>query len=387
MEVGTPEGGWKLSSASLSSFTSSYILDLSYSCPRSGSKRVERRQWRAKDIVAAKQSVLTLGSLPPMKTVSFSLTPLPNGLTPTVTFGLPAKTPKEGAAAAVPAVALPLLCKLTWSGIPAEAVKIYCASLCEGSLGKGEGGADAPTHIYTSSYQSWGFAGATERPNPMPRHALPDVLAGAFHLGAELHSGRETKNAWVGRDKGYYASHGFAAITSNGCGESGGCHPEAARLDASGGPALVIGFLSQRSQFGMITADKNLGSIAAHCSYDGAEVSSSAAGNSPSVIDTDFLWLQLLEAHDYGEEVMQGYLDAVAATNGARECKLPLSLGWCSWYEHYENINEDIISKNVESLKLSDFPANVVVVDDGYMTSWGDWDSLKPGLFPSEMKR
>ena len=28
----------------------------------------------------------------------------------------------------------------------------------------------------------------------------------------------------------------------------------------------------------------------------------------------------------------------------------------------------------------------MVVVDDGYMTSWGDWDSLKPGLFPSGMK-
>ena len=243
---------------------------------------------------------------------------------------------------------------------------------------------ELPTHIYTSSWQSWGFAGTTERGRPQPRHALPDVFAGEFHRGGEgpLLPWDERSDAWNGKNNGWYSSDGFAAITSNG-NSTHGCHREAAMVDSSGGPSLVVGMLSQKSNFSIFTADKELESIALHSSYDGTVV-----GTSPPP-PTDFCWLQLLEPHNYKDEILADYLDTLGANNKARNPpKVPLSIGWCSWYDHYEKISEDVIINNLKKLQATKdkFPANVIVVDDGYMTKWGDWDSLKPGLFPSGMK-
>jgi Melibiase len=83
---------------------------------------------------------------------------------------------------------------------------------------------------------------------------------------------------------------------------------------------------------------------------------------------------------------MVHYLHAVAAHNEARPLQNgPLLTGWCSWYHYYENISEENLRANFSKLTAmkSKVPTNVSVVDDGYMTAWGDWDSLKPKKFTS----
>ena len=248
--------------------------------------------------------------------------------------------------------------------------------------------ADAPpaTHIYCNSYQSWGFTGSVAAPHPQPRHTLPDLFAGAFHLGGEPPPSAAPdlqRDAWKGVNEGYYKSDSFTALTSNGYAQNS-CHDTASgstALDCGGGEALVVGYVTQRKQFGVITADKTLTNIAAYSSLDNTLHTASSIAS----LTSETLYLQLLAPHNYDTEVLADYLDTVAAVNHARPVvntpTNPLSVGWCSWYDYYEKITPGNLTANATTLEslTATFPCNTFVVDDGYMTAWGDWDSLKPG--------
>ena len=60
--------------------------------------------------------------------------------------------------------------------------------------------------------------------------------------------------------------------------------------------------------------------------------------------------------------------------------------GYTSWYNYYQNINEEIILRDLEGLKKAGSAANIFQIDDGYETKIGDWeiDSRKfpNGLLP-----
>ena len=62
-----------------------------------------------------------------------------------------------------------------------------------------------------------------------------------------------------------------------------------------------------------------------------------------------------------------------------------LLTGWCSWYHYYEKITAANLRSNVTNVEQlqKQIPTNVVVVDVGYMTAWGNWHSLKPNKFPA----
>ncbi len=58
-------------------------------------------------------------------------------------------------------------------------------------------------------------------------------------------------------------------------------------------------------------------------------------------------------------------------------------IGYTSWYNHYQNINEDIISRALDHM---DKPFNLFQIDDGYETFVGDWTDVDPAKFPSGLK-
>jgi alpha-galactosidase len=175
-----------------------------------------------------------------------------------------------------------------------------------------------------------------------------------------------------------YKADFFACITSDG--SAAVTQEDDNRqllLDETGGPALLLGWLSQHHQFGVVTANKTLKQVTMHASCG------------PSILahsqKTDWAYAQLIASHNYDEEPMVHYLHAVAAYNEARPLQNgPLLTGWCSWYHYYENISAGSLRENFSKLQAlqKTVPTNVAVVDDGYMAAWGDWDSLKPGKFP-----
>ncbi len=70
---------------------------------------------------------------------------------------------------------------------------------------------------------------------------------------------------------------------------------------------------------------------------------------------------------------------------------LPLNIrkattGWTSWYNHYQNITEDIILHNLTCFVESSNTMDVFQIDDGYQQAIGDWLLVDQIKFPSGMK-
>ena len=57
--------------------------------------------------------------------------------------------------------------------------------------------------------------------------------------------------------------------------------------------------------------------------------------------------------------------------------------GYTSWYNYYQNINEEIILRDLEAL---DDRFNLFQIDDGYETKVGDWLTIDPVKFPNGLK-
>jgi alpha-galactosidase len=60
--------------------------------------------------------------------------------------------------------------------------------------------------------------------------------------------------------------------------------------------------------------------------------------------------------------------------------------GWTSWYNYYQNINEEIIVKNLEALKKANKTIDIFQIDDGFQTFVGDWLDIDHTKFPNGMK-
>jgi alpha-galactosidase len=66
----------------------------------------------------------------------------------------------------------------------------------------------------------------------------------------------------------------------------------------------------------------------------------------------------------------------------------PYQRGWCSWYHYFHAVTEDAMRSNLHALRdlRSEYPIEVVQLDDGYQAALGDWDRTN-GKFPSGLKK
>ena len=58
-------------------------------------------------------------------------------------------------------------------------------------------------------------------------------------------------------------------------------------------------------------------------------------------------------------------------------------LGYTSWYNYFQNINEEIITRDLSAL---DNRFDIFQIDDGYETFVGDWMDVDPKKFPNGLK-
>ena len=61
--------------------------------------------------------------------------------------------------------------------------------------------------------------------------------------------------------------------------------------------------------------------------------------------------------------------------------------GWCSWYAFGTHINEKHILDHTRLIARTGLPLDVILIDDGWQSHWGDWTSPDPNKFPRGMKR
>lgn len=86
------------------------------------------------------------------------------------------------------------------------------------------------------------------------------------------------------------------------------------------------------------------------------------------------------------EEALGRYVRAVAAQTPALADASGLSpTGWWSWNELFDAVTADRVLAHAELLQreLASAGFGLIVLDDGYMVRWGDWEQTDPERFPS----
>lgn len=61
-------------------------------------------------------------------------------------------------------------------------------------------------------------------------------------------------------------------------------------------------------------------------------------------------------------------------------------LGYTSWYNYYQNINEEIIDRDLDSMIHLDTKIDIFQIDDGYESFVGDWLDVDHNKFPNGLK-
>jgi len=140
--------------------------------------------------------------------------------------------------------------------------------------------------------------------------------------------------------------------------------------------SLLVGFVTAADQLGEVRIRPDGPALAARCHFDGALLPPGTAVRSEVL---------LVRAGSDPLALLEGWAGAMGREMGAR---VPGSMptGWCTWYYFYgENTAADVL-ENLEAIVRYDLPLDVVLLDDGYQTSIGDWFSLDPEKFPEGME-
>ena len=237
--------------------------------------------------------------------------------------------------------------RLTNLGIaPMEVERLLLADFLPGSISLAEKQPEAFS-FYNNGWQSWSPSGAY----------LAHERQQRTRLGPLANPMITNPGTPLTRRKGHFSSDMFALL-----------------CDLGSRQALVVGFLSQKEQFGSLEADLNgQPSLRIWANGDRAQLE---PGQS---MQTD--WLSYSYAELRGALPMRNYLLAV---NRENEIKLPSSppIGWCSWYYYFTQIDEVIIRENLAQVSAlrGDLPLGLLQIDDGYQEDVGTWLSFNPGF-------
>ena len=149
--------------------------------------------------------------------------------------------------------------------------------------------------------------------------------------------------------------------------------------DLAGKMGLLMGFLSQKEQFGSLEARLSP-QITLKVWANGDHVH---LGPGSHVI-TDPLWISFVELNQV--DPLGDYLDAVALEHDISS-QSPVPVGWCSWYHFYQNIDTKNINANLDSVITlqPDLPLPLFQIDDGFETYPGDWYDFTNG-FPHGLR-
>ena len=194
--------------------------------------------------------------------------------------------------------------------------------------------------FYSNGWQSWSSSGAYPADSRMRQSRL-----GILQEPMVLNPGTPRFHT-----RGQFASDFFGVLAN--------------RKTRSG---LLLGFLSQREQFGTLTADLR-GDAKLRLWADGDNVYLEPGAQ----LTTD--WAVFMSIDVDAEQPLELYLEAVAKKHGLGKFP-PAPAGWCSWYYYYEDISEKVILDNLKQIrdKKDMLPINLVQIDDGFEAQVGDW--------------
>lgn len=92
--------------------------------------------------------------------------------------------------------------------------------------------------------------------------------------------------------------------------------------------------------------------------------------------------IQLFRMKGTMDEVFDGYFSAM----NIPKPRVSPKCGYTTWYNYYPDINEQIVTDDLEALASTGEKIDIFQIDDGYQTAVGDWLSVDENKFPNGMK-
>jgi alpha-galactosidase len=146
--------------------------------------------------------------------------------------------------------------------------------------------------------------------------------------------------------------------------------------------AIVVGFVSTAHQFGQVFADTRPGqeTMMLVTQADGIRLDPGETS------DSEWGYLQFVPLPN--PEPAADFVNTVARQMHARVPASPPPPMWTHWYHFYHAITEQLFLQNLDTLAehRTDVPFQVVELDDGYQSAWGDWMTTNP-KFPHGLKQ
>lgn len=200
--------------------------------------------------------------------------------------------------------------------------------------------------IFLNGYQSW---------TDSVEHDIHDKMRGINHIPSAI------------REKYAFSQYGDYNFADYGDDMHGWSYAYIRNNDEFS----FIGSLSEESGFTQIITqtDKNLICVKKDCENLN--------------INGEWCALKLIMTNGSENDVFDNYFDYLGVK--AREAK-PI-FGYTSWYNHYQDINEEKIEEDLHGLNALTRKADVFQIDDGWQTAVGDWLSIDKEKFPSLMKK
>ncbi len=132
--------------------------------------------------------------------------------------------------------------------------------------------------------------------------------------------------------------------------------------------ALIGGIVSLADQFGQMWADLRSDRMEMMLQTQLDDVLLAPGGSRQSE------WFYLEWVSLPNSDPLAQYAHAVARQMEVASPR-QVPTGWCSWYLYARRIGESDVMENLASAALlaDELPLNVIQLDDGYQTAWGDW--------------
>ena len=121
----------------------------------------------------------------------------------------------------------------------------------------------------------------------------------------------------------------------------------------------LVGSLNERTGYTIFYADYAQNIFAAVKDVEGL------------TLDGEYRLFDIVRVQGTYDEVFDKYFKLYPRKNTGRVKHLA---GYTSWYNYYQNINEEIILRDLQGLARAGKNANIFQIDDGYETKVGDWD-------------
>ena len=234
----------------------------------------------------------------------------------------------------------PLTKSLSISNISSEAIRLISVEILMSKID------DSVIHIFQNGYQSWSPSFLTGINTKQKYVTNIPILSNFINMGTNLHHNKDSK---------YW---GFSNVLISNM---------IITLNDKNGITKLFGFADFHNicgEFIVINSEY----LIAYEDYD----------KIIEVGDT-LLTSKILEIK--GDNIVyEQFADKIG--NYMRE-NITNPTGWCSWYSHGVNINEEKIISNINKIYNSKLNIKYIQIDDGYTKNIGDWLEIDKQKFPN----